>query len=94
VHGFGGGYRLPVVPAIGREAPVPGLTLEAGMTLVVQPNVVTPDGRAGVQTGELLLVTESGPERLHTFPQGLLQAGSPVEAPVPREDGRPTGLGG
>jgi hypothetical protein len=42
VHGFGGGYRLPVVPAIGREAPVPGLTLEAGMTLVVQPNVVTP----------------------------------------------------
>ena len=42
VHGFGGGYRLPVVPAIGREAPVPGLTLEAGLTLVVQRNVVTP----------------------------------------------------
>jgi hypothetical protein len=50
-------------------------TLAAGMTVVVQPNVVTRDGRAGVQTGELLLVTERGPERLHTFPRGLQQAG-------------------
>ena len=75
VHGFGGGYLPPVVPAPGREAPVPGFTLSAGMTLVVQPNVVTRDGRAGVQTGELLLVTESGPVRLHTFPRGLQQAG-------------------
>jgi hypothetical protein len=41
------------------------------MTVVVQPNVVTRDGRAGVQTGELLHVTNSGPHRLHTFPQGL-----------------------
>ena len=30
------------------------------MTVVVQPNVATPDGRLGVQTGELLLVTEDG----------------------------------
>jgi len=49
--------------------------LDAGMTVVVQPNVVTPDGRAGVQTGELLLVTDHGPERLHAFPQGLQRAG-------------------
>jgi Xaa-Pro dipeptidase len=41
----------------------------------VQPNVVTRDGRAGVQTGELLLVTEQGPQRLHTFPRGLQQIG-------------------
>jgi Xaa-Pro dipeptidase len=45
------------------------------MTIVVQPNVVTPDGHAGVQTGELLLVTEHGPRRLHAYPQGLQQAG-------------------
>ncbi len=43
------------------------------MTLVVQPNVVTADGRAGVQTGELLQVTADGPQRLHAFPQGLRQ---------------------
>ncbi len=75
VHGFGGGYLPPVVPAPGRPVPVPDFVLAAGMTLVVQPNVVTPDGRAGVQTGELLLVTDEGPRRLHAFPQGLRRAG-------------------
>ena len=58
VHGFGGGYLPPVVPAPGRPLSAPDFTLAAGMTVVVQPNVVTRDGRAGVQTGELLLVTE------------------------------------
>ena len=38
------------------------------MTLVLQPNVVTRDGRAGVQIGELILVTEAGYERLHKAP--------------------------
>ncbi len=75
VHGFGGGYLPPVVPAPGRRIPVPDFALAAGMTLVVQPNVVTRDGRAGVQTGELLQVTEEGPQRLHTFPMGLRRAG-------------------
>jgi Xaa-Pro aminopeptidase len=73
VHGFGGGYLPPVVPAPGRAVSAPDFTLAAGMTVVVQPNVVTRDGRAGVQTGELLLVTEQGPERLHTYPPGLQQ---------------------
>ena len=73
VHGFGGGYLPPVIPAPGRQRPVPDFTLAAGMTLVVQPNVVTRDGRAGVQTGELLLVTEDGQQRLHAFPPGLRQ---------------------
>jgi Xaa-Pro dipeptidase len=75
VHGFGGGYLPPVVSAPGRPAAAPDFALAAGMTLVVQPNVVTRDGRAGVQTGELLLVTEQGPQRLHTFPRGLQQIG-------------------
>ncbi len=73
VHGFGGGYLPPVVPPPGRGTAVPEFSLAAGMTLVVQPNVVTRDGRAGVQTGELLLVTEEGPQRLHAFPPGLHQ---------------------
>jgi Xaa-Pro aminopeptidase len=75
VHGFGGGYLPPVLGSRSRAIrPVPDMTLEAGMTLVVQPNVTTPDGRLGVQTGELLLVTEQGPERLHSFPPGLVRA--------------------
>ena len=62
VHGFVGGYLPPV---LGARTPVPDFTFEAGMTVVVQPNVVTADERAGVQVGELLLVTEDGTERLH-----------------------------
>jgi Xaa-Pro aminopeptidase len=62
VHGFVGGYLPPV---LGARAPVPDFTFEAGMTVVVQPNVVTRDERAGVQVGELLLVTDQGVERLH-----------------------------
>jgi Xaa-Pro dipeptidase len=75
VHGFGGGYLPPVVPAPVRPVPAPDFVLAAGMTVVVQPNVVTRDGRAGVQTGELLLVTGQGPERLHAYPPGLRQIG-------------------
>jgi Xaa-Pro dipeptidase len=62
VHGFVGGYLPPV---LGARTPVPAFTFAAGMTVVVQPNVVTQDERAGVQVGELLLVTEDGFERLH-----------------------------
>jgi Xaa-Pro dipeptidase len=71
VHGYVGGYLPPV---IGAHGPPPDFTFEAGMTVVVQPNVVTPDERAGVQTGELLLVTEDGCERLHGFERGYLRA--------------------
>ncbi len=36
--------------------------------MVIQPNVVTRDGKAGVQTGKLGVITESGVESLHRFP--------------------------
>lgn len=73
VHGYGGGYLPPVLRIPDQQrGPVPDLVLAAGMTLVVQPNVTTPDGRAGVQTGELLLVTDEGPRRLHAFPKGFI----------------------
>jgi hypothetical protein len=44
------------------------------MTVVVQPNVVTTDETAGVQTGELVLVTDDGVERLHSYQRGFLRA--------------------
>jgi Xaa-Pro dipeptidase len=73
LHGFGGGYLPPVLRTrSGAVDEIPDLRLEAGMTIVVQPNVVTRDERAGVQTGELLLVTEDGCEPLHAAPRGLL----------------------
>jgi Xaa-Pro dipeptidase len=72
VHGFGGGYLPPVIGRL--EDPVPDVTLRSGMTIVVQPNVMTMDGTAGVQTGELVLVTDDGFERLHTAELGLVRA--------------------
>jgi Xaa-Pro aminopeptidase len=74
VHGFVGGYLPPVLGSASRQLEeVPDFTFEAGMTVVVQPNVVTPDERAGVQTGELVAVTADGVERLHDLERGLLQ---------------------
>jgi Xaa-Pro dipeptidase len=43
------------------------------MVVVIQPNVVTPDGRAGVQTGEMVLITESGMARFHAVPRGFVR---------------------
>ena len=72
LHGYGGGYFPPILGSKSRPAgPIPAEPFEAGMTVVVQPNVVTRDGKAGVQTGELLLITNSGVERLHAFPRGF-----------------------
>jgi len=72
LHGYGGGYFPPILGSKSRPAgPIPAEPFEAGMTVVVQPNVVTRDGKAGVQTGELLLITNAGVERLHSFPRGF-----------------------
>jgi Xaa-Pro aminopeptidase len=78
LHGYGGGGYLP--PVLGtRERPsasVPDFTFAENMTIVVQPSVITKDGRAGVQTGELLLITKTGTERLHSAPEGFRRAAS------------------
>jgi hypothetical protein len=36
---------------------------------------VTPDERAGVQTGELVLVTQQGAKSLHGYERGFLRLG-------------------
>ena len=76
VHGFVGGYLPPVLGSPSRTlAEVPDFTFATGMTVVVQPNVVTRDERAGVQTGELLLVGAEGAERLHAVERGFGRVG-------------------
>jgi Xaa-Pro aminopeptidase len=74
MHGFGGGYFPPIVGTKSRPAgPLPKMTLEENMTVVVQPNVVTRDHKAGVQVGELIRVTKTGFERLHSAPRGFFR---------------------
>jgi hypothetical protein len=43
------------------------------MVVVIQPNVVTPDGKAGVQTGEMVLITATGIEPFHHVPRGFVR---------------------
>jgi Xaa-Pro aminopeptidase len=74
MHGFGGGYFPPIVGSRSRPAgPLPDMTLEENMTVVVQPNVISPKDGAGVQVGELIRVTRSGFERLHDAPRGFFR---------------------
>jgi Xaa-Pro dipeptidase len=74
MHGYGGGYFPPVLGSQSRPAgPLPDLPLRAGMTVVVQPNVITRDQSAGVQVGELVHITEHGLERLHKAPRAMFR---------------------
>jgi hypothetical protein len=74
VHGYGGGYLPPILGSGSRPAgPIPEEPFAAGQTVVIQPNVVTRDHTAGVQTGELVVITETGVQSLHTFPRGFLR---------------------
>jgi len=70
LHGFGIGL-LP--PSIGtrqakRGVPKTPFRFEENMCVVVQPNVVTHDERAGVQLGNLVRITRDGVECLHRLP--------------------------
>lgn len=70
LHGFGIGL-LP--PSIGtrqakRGIPKPPFRFEENMCVVVQPNVVAHDERAGVQLGNLVRITRDGVECLHRLP--------------------------
>jgi Xaa-Pro dipeptidase len=76
IHGYGGGYLPPVVSRADLETrQAPDFTFAPAMTVVIQPNVITPDERAGVQTGELVLVTGTGWEPLHRYPRGMARIG-------------------
>jgi len=74
VHGFGGGYLPPVLGTKSRPAgAIPDMRLEHNMTIVVQPNVITTDQKAGVQLGEMVRITHGGFERMHAAPWGFLR---------------------
>ncbi len=74
VHGYGGGYLPPILRT--RQTshrPPKSFTFAENMIVVVQPNVITLDERMGVQVGEMVRVTKTGVERMHTAPLALLR---------------------
>lgn len=79
VHGYGGGYLPPIIGSNSRPArSIPALPLEENMCLVVQPNVITHNLKAGVQFGELVRVTATGFESLHRTPHAMFRAGQVI----------------
>ncbi|MBX5492009.1 MAG: aminopeptidase P family protein [Chloroflexi bacterium] len=74
LHGYGGGYLPPVLRTRQTATgPMPPLTFREGMAIVIQPNVITPDERSGVQVGELGRVTAQGWETLHRYPLRFIE---------------------
>jgi len=72
VHGCG---QLPAIVRTRQtyRGEPEGFQYKEGMCLVIQPNVVTDGGMAGVQFGEMMRVTKTGLEPLHSFTQELIR---------------------
>ncbi len=76
LHGLGGGYLPPILRTRQTSAsPAAPFVFAENMTVVIQPNVITPDERMGLQVGELMRVTTSGVESLHQYPMRFIQCG-------------------
>ena len=76
MHGYGGGYFPPILGSKSRPAgPLPDMVMEENMTVVVQPNVISKDRKAGVQHGELMRITREGCVSLHRTPGGFARIG-------------------
>jgi Xaa-Pro aminopeptidase len=74
-HGLGMGYLEPVGTSPSRVPPHrPEGILASGMSIVVQPNVTRIDHAAGVQTGEMVVVTDTGIHDLHGLEPGMVFA--------------------
>lgn len=65
-HGEGG--RGPELGTKSAAHPFEPFTLRENMVVVIQPNPITPDGRAGLQLGAALVVGKEGGECLHHYP--------------------------
>jgi len=77
VHGIGNGYLPPVMRTRGttvEEAPA-DFRYPENSTWVIQPNVITPDERMGLQVGDMVRVTANGAERMHRYPLGFIVCG-------------------
>lgn len=76
LHGWGLSLEPPRldVPEIATIArPQEPTTFEPGMTVVLQPHVLSPDRRRGLQLGSLVVITEDGAEALQRYPMEFIR---------------------
>lgn len=73
VHMANGGVYTPYLRTRQTaRTTAPAFTYRENMLVVVQPNIVMPDLRMGIQVGEMVRVTKTGTERLHRVPLELI----------------------
>jgi Xaa-Pro dipeptidase len=78
VHGFGGAYLPPITrtrQSRGSTHPEDFAYDQAGTVLVIQPNIITKDEKAGVQLGNSFVITDDGIENLQRYPSKLIRCG-------------------
>jgi len=76
VHGFGVDLLPPQLGIEGSPYWPPSLLgLKEGMVVVIQPNPVTPDLKAGVQLGNVCVVEKKGARSLQRYPMEFVVAG-------------------
>jgi len=70
LHGWGLLIEPPRldIDSVMIRRPVNEFVVQEGMLLVIQPNVVTPDGKRGLQVGNLIEITPTGARALQKFP--------------------------
>ena len=74
IHGYGGGYLDPVLGTKSRPASsYEGFKFKENMTVVIQPNVITNDHKAGIQTGELVHIQKDKAVRMHSSKMGYIE---------------------
>jgi Xaa-Pro aminopeptidase len=75
IHGWGLQIEPPRVDLPGAmiKRELGPVTFQKGMLIVIQPNIVTGDGKAGVQAGNLVLIEENGPRTLQRYPMEFVQ---------------------
>jgi Xaa-Pro dipeptidase len=70
VHGYGVDIMPPLIDReqLAKPPADGGARFERNMTVVIQPNPITPDERMGLQLGALTVVGDSGADSLHRVP--------------------------
>ena len=70
LHGWGLQIEPPRVDikSVMIRRPLDEFVVQEGMLLIIQPNVVTPDGKRGLQVGNAVEITKSGARSLQKFP--------------------------
>jgi hypothetical protein len=75
IHGWGLQIEPPRVDLPGAmiKRELTPVSFDKGMLIVIQPNIVTADGKAGLQTGNLVLVEENGCRSLQKYPMEFIR---------------------